>query len=74
MLVWLGTQSVTISNFITTDYPEISPESCKPSVYRGKIQVRADYQQLKDNLTSIDAKVMAEPSSFLGRFCKILLM
>ena len=52
------------TNFITTDYPEVSPESCKPSVYRGKIQVRADYQQLKDNLTSIDPKAMANPSNF----------
>ena len=44
------------TNFVTTDYPEVSPES--------KIQVRTDYQQLKDNMASIDAKAMAEPSSF----------
>ena len=52
------------TNFITTDYPEVSPESCKPSVYRGKIQVRADYQQLKSNMASIDAKAMTELNGF----------
>ena len=47
---------VHYTNFGSSDYPEISPES--------KDQVRADYQQLKDNLTSIDPKAMAELSDF----------